>query len=72
MREILVTGGADYIGSHTTLSLLQAGFDVLVLDNLSNIRLTSRTRKELVNFVNQEKHGQEEEQVYRRRGQVRN
>jgi len=31
-----VTGGAGYIGSHTTLTLLQAGFDVVVLDNLCN------------------------------------
>jgi UDP-glucose 4-epimerase len=34
--SILVTGGAGYIGSHTVLELLQAGFDVVVLDNLSN------------------------------------
>jgi len=31
-----VTGGAGYIGSHTTLALLLAGFDVVVLDNLCN------------------------------------
>jgi UDP-glucose 4-epimerase len=36
MNTILVTGGAGYIGSHTTLALLQAGHDVVVLDNLSN------------------------------------
>jgi UDP-glucose 4-epimerase len=33
---VLVTGGAGYIGSHTCVELLQAGFDVHVLDNLSN------------------------------------
>ena len=33
---ILVTGGAGYIGSHTCIELLQAGFKPLVLDNLSN------------------------------------
>ena len=33
---ILVTGGAGYIGSHTVLVLLQAGHDVIVLDNLVN------------------------------------
>jgi len=34
--RILVTGGAGYIGSHTCVELLQAGFEVQVLDNLSN------------------------------------
>lgn len=33
---ILVTGGAGYIGSHTIVELLQAGKDVVVLDNFSN------------------------------------
>lgn len=34
--KVLVTGGAGYIGSHTALSLLEAGHDVVILDNLSN------------------------------------
>lgn len=33
---VLVTGGAGYIGSHAVLALQQAGYEVLVLDNLSN------------------------------------
>lgn len=33
---ILVTGGAGYIGSHTVLTLLERGDDVVVIDNLSN------------------------------------
>ena len=33
---VLVTGGAGYIGSHTVVQLLEAGLDVVVLDNLSN------------------------------------
>ncbi|MCD8390565.1 MAG: UDP-glucose 4-epimerase GalE [Firmicutes bacterium] len=33
---ILVTGGAGYIGSHTCVELLNGGYDVVVLDNLSN------------------------------------
>lgn len=34
--KVLVTGGSGYIGSHTTLTLLDAGHEVLVLDNLLN------------------------------------
>lgn len=41
---ILVTGGAGYIGSHTTLALLQGGYNVLVLDNLSNSSAESLRR----------------------------
>lgn len=36
MAKVLVTGGAGYIGSHTCLELLNAGHEVVVLDNLSN------------------------------------
>ena len=34
--KVLVTGGAGYIGSHATLVLLQAGHEVVTLDNYSN------------------------------------
>ena len=34
--RILVTGGAGYIGSHTCVELLNAGYDVVVVDNLYN------------------------------------
>ncbi len=33
---ILVTGGAGFIGSHTTVELISAGYDVVIVDNLSN------------------------------------
>lgn len=36
MAKILVTGGTGYIGSHTVVELQQAGFEVVVVDNLSN------------------------------------
>jgi UDP-glucose 4-epimerase len=36
IMQVLVTGGAGYIGSHTVLELLNAGHDVCVVDNLSN------------------------------------
>lgn len=35
-KTVLVTGGAGYIGSHTTVELLQAGYSVVILDNLCN------------------------------------
>ncbi len=35
-KTILVTGGAGYIGSHTCVELLDAGYDVVIVDNLSN------------------------------------
>lgn len=36
MTKILVTGGAGFIGSHTTVELQQKGYEVLIADNLSN------------------------------------
>ena len=36
MARILVTGGTGYIGSHTVVELMQQGYDVVVVDNLSN------------------------------------
>lgn len=43
-RQALVTGGAGYIGSHTVLELLQAGWEVTVLDNLCNASAESLRR----------------------------
>jgi len=42
--RILVTGGAGYIGSHTCLELLQAGYEIIVVDNLSNSKEESLKR----------------------------
>ncbi len=36
MSRILVTGGTGYIGSHTAVELMQQGYDVTIVDNLSN------------------------------------
>jgi UDP-glucose 4-epimerase len=44
--KILVTGGAGYIGSHTTLCLLEEGHDVVVVDNLMNSSPESLRRVE--------------------------
>ena len=36
MNKVIVTGGTGYIGSHTVVQLMNAGIEVVVLDNLSN------------------------------------
>lgn len=54
---ILVTGGAGYIGSHTVLSLLERGDDVVVIDNLANAsrisldRVAELTGKEPIVYI---------------------
>ena len=45
---ILVTGGAGYIGSHTVVELQEAGYDVVVLDNLCNSSEKSLERVEAI------------------------
>lgn len=44
--KILVTGGAGYIGSHTCVVLLEKGYDVVIVDNLSNSKKTAVERVE--------------------------
>ena len=46
--NILVTGGAGYIGSHTCIELLEAGHEVIVVDNLSNSSSESLKRVEQI------------------------
>lgn len=48
MSTILVTGGAGYIGSHTCVELLDAGYDVVVVDNLCNSSKESLKRVEKI------------------------
>ena len=43
--NILVTGGAGYIGSHACVALLEAGHDVVIADNLSNSRRETIDKK---------------------------
>ena len=48
---ILVSGGAGYIGSHTCIELLNAGYDVVVADNYYNASPVVLDRIKLVNFM---------------------
>ncbi|MGO2444427.1 MAG: UDP-glucose 4-epimerase GalE [Psychrobacter sp.] len=55
-KKILVTGGAGYIGSHTCVALYEAGYDIVVYDNLSNssdeaINRVSRLIGQPVEFI---------------------
>lgn len=55
---ILVTGGAGYIGSHTVVELQSAGYDVVVVDNLSNsseksLERVEKLQENLLNFIRQ-------------------
>lgn len=42
--KILITGGAGYIGSHTCVELLNAGYEIIVVDNLLNSKAESLNR----------------------------
>jgi len=47
-NKILITGGAGYIGSHTCVELLNAGYELVVVDNLSNSKLEALARVQLI------------------------
>ncbi|MBR7117199.1 MAG: UDP-glucose 4-epimerase GalE [Clostridia bacterium] len=46
--SILVTGGTGYIGSHTVVQLMEAGYEVVIIDNLSNSKLCVLDRIEAI------------------------
>jgi len=48
MKRILVTGGLGFIGSHTVVELQQAGFDVVIIDNLCNSQAFILDRIEMI------------------------
>jgi UDP-glucose 4-epimerase len=47
-HKILVTGGAGYIGSHTAILLIEAGYDIIIFDNFSNASKESIKRVETI------------------------
>ncbi len=52
--KILVTGGTGFIGSHTCVELLNAGYDVVIIDNLSN---SKREVKDYIEKITEKKVG---------------
>ncbi len=50
-RTILITGGAGYIGSHTAVELIKYGYDAVIVDNLSNAKITSIAHIEKITGV---------------------
>jgi len=51
MKNIFITGGLGYIGSHTCVVLIEAGYKVSIIDNLSNSYLSVLDRIELISGV---------------------
>jgi len=50
-KSILITGGLGYIGSHTSIELIEAGYKIVIIDNLSNSSIESlRRMKKLVKY----------------------
>lgn len=49
--SILVTGGMGYIGSHTTIQLIEKGYEVIILDNLSNSKIEVLDKIETISGI---------------------
>ena len=67
--KILVTGGADFIGSHTCLVLLEKGFELVVLDSYANSHEKSLQRVEKIIRASNSKNNIHIEVI---RGDIRN
>ena len=48
--KVLVTGGLGYIGSHTCVELLEGGYEVIIVDNLSNSKIEVLDRIKEISF----------------------
>ena len=59
LKQILVTGGAGYIGSHACLEFLENDYNVIVIDNLSNssresIKRVEKLSGKKINFIEED------------------
>ena len=55
MKRILVTGGTGFIGSHTCISLLSEGYDLVVIDSLKNSSKKSLEKVKEIFKINNER-----------------
>ena len=71
METILITGGLGYIGSHTTLKLLEKGNNVLIIDSLENSSLKTLSK---IKYIIKNKNIKEEKKgiLYFRKGDLKN
>ncbi|WP_236785976.1 NAD-dependent epimerase/dehydratase family protein [Anaerococcus ihuae] len=51
MKNIMITGGAGFIGSHIAVELLDKDFNVIIYDNLSNASVESLKRVEKIKIL---------------------
>ena len=49
IKNVLVTGGAGYIGSHTVVLLVEQGYEPIIVDNLSNSAIKVLDRRQKIN-----------------------
>jgi len=71
LETILITGGLGYIGSHTTLKLLEKGNNVLIIDSLENSSLKTLSK---IKYLIKNKNIKEEKKgiLYFRQGDLKN
>ena len=50
MGLILITGGLGFVGSHTCVSLLQKGFDILIIDSLNNSKIDNLEKIKKISY----------------------
>ena len=67
MSTILTTGGLGFIGSHTSISLLKKGFNVLIIDSLINSKISALSNIKKIAFDKDIKS-----KLYFREGDIRN
>ncbi len=69
MGTILTTGGLGFIGSHTSISLIKEGFNVLIIDSLMNSKINTLSNIKKIAFANGKNI---KNKIYFKKGDIRN